>query len=58
MNSINSIRTLLQTTDGLKAVNPEGYVAIDHTGKSAVKFVDRMEFSKANFTAAKDWVKG
>tara|TARA_Y100000034_G_scaffold128186_1_gene182381 strand:+ start:115 stop:1317 length:1203 start_codon:yes stop_codon:yes gene_type:complete len=58
MNSINSIRTLLPTNDGFEVVNPEGYVAIDHTGKNAVKFVDRMEFSKANFTVAKDWVKG
>jgi len=24
----------------------------------AVKLVDRMEFSKANFTIEKDWVKG
>jgi hypothetical protein len=58
MNSINSIRTLLPTDKGFEAVNPEGYVAIDHTGRNAVKFVDRMEFSKANFTVAKDWVKG
>lgn len=58
MNSINSIRTLIPTSDGFEVVNPEGYVAIDHTGKNAVKFVDRMEFSKANFTVAKDWVKG
>jgi len=40
----------------LKTVNPEGYVAIDRTG-SAVKLVDRMEFSQANFNAAKNWDK-
>jgi len=36
--------------------NPEGFVAIDRTGK-AVKLVDRMEFSRANFNVAKDWTK-
>ena len=58
MNGINSVRTLLQTPDGIRAVNPEGYVAVDRSGKNAVKLVDRMEFSLANFTVAKDWVKG
>ena len=24
----------------------------------AIKLVDRLEFSRANFTMAKDWVKG
>ena len=37
-------------------VNPEGYVAIDDSGK-AVKLVDRMEFSLNNFTVAKNWDK-
>jgi hypothetical protein len=26
--------------------------------RGAVKLVDRLEFSRANFTIAKDWVKG
>ena len=43
---------LFKTSTGFKAVNPEGYVAIDHEGK-AVKLVDRMEFSQNNFNAAK-----
>ena len=33
-----------------------GYVAIKKSG--AVKLVDRLEFSRANFNMAKDWVKG
>ena len=37
-------------------LNPEGYVAIDSDG-SAVKLVDRMEFSMNNFNAAKAWDK-
>ena len=32
----------------LIASNPEGYVAVDHEG-NGVKFVDRLEFSRANF---------
>ena len=32
-------------------------VAIDSKG-GAVKLVDRLTFSHANFTIAKDWVKG
>ena len=36
----------------LVATNPEGYVAVDHIG-SAVKLVDRLEFSKANFQTGK-----
>jgi hypothetical protein len=32
----------------LVATNPEGYVAVDHEG-NGIKFVDRLEFSRANF---------
>ena len=49
-----SIGTFLRTPDGFKVTAPEGYVAIDHIGK-ALKLVDRMEFSRANFTADKNW---
>ena len=36
----------------LMATNPEGYVAVDHAG-NGVKFVDRLEFSRANFLVDK-----
>ena len=36
----------------LVATNPEGYVAVDHKG-NGVKFVDRLEFSRANFAIDK-----
>jgi cytidyltransferase-like protein len=36
----------------LVATNPEGYVAVDHEG-NGVKFVDRLEFSRANFLVDK-----
>ena len=49
-----SIGTFLRTSDGFKVTAPEGYVAIDHVGK-ALKLVDRMEFSRANFQANDNW---
>ena len=56
LNSIKSIGTFIKTDKGYKVTNPEGYVAIDKSGK-AVKLVDRMEFSYNNFTAIKSWDK-
>lgn len=54
LKKVNSIGTFLQTADGYKVTSPEGFVAIDHSGK-AVKLVDRLEFSRANFTLEKSW---
>jgi hypothetical protein len=45
----------LRTDDGFKVTNPEGFVAVDRLKGNAVKLVDRLEFSHANFTAAKNW---
>ena len=56
LNSIQSIGSFLRTKNGYKVTNPEGYVAIKKSG--AVKLVDRLEFSRANFNMAKNWVKG
>ena len=50
----SSVSSFLKTSDGYKVTAPEGFVAIDHVG-GALKLVDRMEFSRANFTAAKNW---
>jgi hypothetical protein len=47
----------LRTPNGYKVTAPEGFVAVD-SDAGAVKLVDRLEFSRANFTAEKDWVKG
>lgn len=55
LNMVQSLRTFLRTTDGFRTTSPEGYVAIDHIG-NAVKLVDRLEFSKANFSP--DIIKG
>lgn len=55
LNMVQSLKTFLRTTDGYRTTSPEGYVAIDHIG-NAVKLVDRLEFSKANFSP--DIIKG
>ena len=57
LEKAESIGTFLKTPDGYKVTAPEGFVAIDHIGK-ALKLVDRLEFSRANFTADKNWVRG
>ena len=57
LGEIQSIGHFLRTPTGYKVTAPEGFVAVDR-GAGAVKLVDRLEFSRANFTAQKDWVKG
>lgn len=54
LNNIESIAHFYKTADGYEAGSPEGYVAIDHVG-GAVKIVDRLEFSRRNFTTPKDF---
>jgi hypothetical protein len=54
MNEIKSIGHFLRTSNGYRVTSPEGYVAVDRTA-GAVKLVDRMEFSRANFTMPKGW---
>ena len=56
LQALNTMPSFIKTSDGYRVTDPEGFVAIDSTGK-AVKLVDRMEFSRANFTVDKDWDK-
>jgi Family of unknown function (DUF6267) len=57
-NQVNDLGTFLHTADGgYRVTTPEGYVAAWSTGGDAVKLVDRMEFSRANFLAVKNWGK-
>lgn len=56
MNKAASIKTFLKTKNGFEVTGVEGFVAIDHLSGNAVKIVDRMEFSRANFSA--DILKG
>jgi len=57
LSQIQSIGHFIRTPNGYRVTNPEGFVAVDRRA-GAVKLVDRLEFSRANFTIAKDWVKG
>jgi hypothetical protein len=56
LNRLNSVSTFLKTKKGYRVTGQEGYVAIDKLGGDAVKIVDRMEFSYANFSP--DILKG
>ena len=49
--------TYLKTENGYDITAPEGYVAIQE-GSTAVKLVDRLSFSVANFNVEKNWVNG
>lgn len=59
LNQVGGIRTLLKTKDGFEVTGQEGFVAIDHYGKNALKIVDRLGFSQANFSDKyiKGWQK-
>ena len=47
--------TFVKTETGFKVTGPEGFVAVDKMKGNAVKIVDRLEFSMANFNAIKSW---
>tara|TARA_Y100000310_G_scaffold79089_1_gene75782 strand:- start:1350 stop:3821 length:2472 start_codon:yes stop_codon:yes gene_type:complete len=52
-NAVYNTKHFIDDGSGdLIATNPEGYVAVDHAG-NGVKFVDRLEFSRANFLVDK-----
>jgi hypothetical protein len=54
LSQIQSIGHFLKTANGYKVTAPEGFVAVDRSA-GAVKLVDRLEFSRANFTMDKNW---
>ena len=54
MNQIQSIGNFMRTSKGYRVTAPEGYVAVDKVA-GAVKLVDRLEFSRQNFTMPKGW---
>jgi hypothetical protein len=53
------VDTLLRTAKGFQVTRQEGFVAISKLKGGAVKLVDRLEFSKANFSPEilKGWQK-
>jgi hypothetical protein len=56
MDEVKTLNTFLLTKDGYKVTGVEGYVAIDKIKGNAVKLIDRMQFSYANFSP--DIIKG
>ena len=58
-NKTQEMDTLLRTAKGFQVTKQEGFVAIDKMKGGAVKLVDRLEFSKANFSPEiiKGWQK-
>jgi len=56
LEKVKDIKTFLKTETGYEVTAPEGFVAI--SSGSVLKLVRRKEFSRANFTAAKDWENG
>jgi hypothetical protein len=58
LNKASDLGTFLRTASGLRVTNHEGFVAIDDIN-GAVKLVDRLEFSRANFSPdiLKGWQK-
>jgi len=58
-NKTQEIDTLLRTSKGFSVTRQEGFVAIDKLKGGAVKLVDRLEFSRANFSPEiiKGWQK-
>ena len=54
MKQVQSLRLFVDMGNGdYKVTAPEGFVGI--SGKSAVKFIDRLEFARLNFTVPKNW---
>jgi DNA repair protein RecN (Recombination protein N) len=56
MDEVKTLNTFLLTKKGYEVTGVEGYVAIDKIKGNAVKLVDRMQFSYANFSS--DIIKG
>jgi hypothetical protein len=53
LESVKDIGTYIKTENGFRVTAPEGFVAIK--SGAALKLVDRLEFSRANFTVEKNW---
>ena len=54
MSQVQSIGNFIRTPTGYRVTAPEGYVAVDKVA-GAIKLVDRLEFSRQNFTMPKGW---
>jgi hypothetical protein len=59
LERIKSIGTFVRTPDGFRVTGTEGYVIVDKLDSKTYKIVDRMEFSKNNFSKdiIKSWMR-
>jgi len=57
LEQVKDIGTFIKTDNGFKVTSPEGFVAVDRLTNKALKLVNRLEFSKANFNVSKNWDK-
>lgn len=59
LEKLNKINTFVRTKEGFKVTGSEGFVIIDELENNAYKIVDRLEFSKNNFSneIIKGWEK-
>ena len=57
LETIRDVGTFIRTDNGFRITAPEGFVAVDRIKGNDMKLIDRLEFSQANFTAAKNWSK-
>ena len=58
LEKVEGMSTFIKTDNGFRVTKQEGYVGVDKLTNSAIKLVDRLEFSKANFSVPKNWIKG
>ena len=54
LGTLQQIPTFIKSEKGYEVTGEEGFVAVDRMG-NALKLVDRLEFSRANFTMPKGW---
>ena len=55
LQKVQVLRIFADMGNKYVAANPEGYVAVK--GERAVKLIDRLDFSRLNFTITKQWDK-
>tara|TARA_Y100001963_G_C6759158_1_gene438511 strand:- start:73 stop:1296 length:1224 start_codon:yes stop_codon:yes gene_type:complete len=55
LEQVKGVGTFIKRGNGFDVTAPEGFVAVDRVRNKALKLVDRLEFSRANFTVAKNW---
>ena len=53
LNQVEQMDVFAETSNGFEVTNQEGFVALPTSG--AVKLIDRLEFSRLNFTLPKNW---